>query len=88
MENNYKEIVTKAVKNNLSNKEINYLLSENEKHRKKEFKDMEIKGVPESFYLLFAQHCIDQGFDNDDICEFFDAKIYDVIEDIRARVLS
>jgi len=86
MENKYKEIVTKAVKSNLSDDEINSLLFDYGEQRKKGFSNIEIKGISESFYKLFAQYCVEQGFDDDDVCEFIDAKIYSLIDSGRVKL--
>jgi len=86
MENKYIEIVTKSVKENLSYDEIRPLLIKNEEQLKKQFSEIQIEGVSESFYKLFAQYCVEQGFDDDDVCGFIDAKIYSLIDSGREKL--
>jgi len=80
MNYNYTEIVTQAIKNDLSDDDIFALITKHKEKRKKEFRSIKIKGISESFYLNFARYCVEQGFDDDDICELIDAKIYLAID--------
>ena len=55
-------------------KEIIKLYNDRVADRVQELNAIQIEGIPESFYSIFAKYCVDHGFDEDEYIELLTFK--------------
>ena len=83
MEDNYIELVTNAVKNNVSDDEYLKIVTDYKNKLKKELFNLKIDGIDNNIFDLLSDYCVDNNFDDEKMSYLIDAKFYDRIERLR-----